>query len=110
MGLSNLLSPPIAFLCFLLVGLGIYGLGRLMAGQVVPEEGKGEPYACGEVYEAQRFRFGYAKFYVAALFFTIMHVAALAVATVPAGTHAIKALVYLGAIAVSIALLYIDFD
>jgi NADH:ubiquinone oxidoreductase subunit 3 (subunit A) len=110
MDLHILLSPPVAFLVFMLVGLGIYGLGRLMAGEVVPESGKSEPYACGEPFKAEHVRFGYAKFYVAALFFTLMHVAALVIATVPTGVNAFKALIYLGAIAVSIALLYVDFD
>lgn len=110
MELNLLLSPPFAFVIFVLVGLGFYGLGRLMAGVPVMEPGKDEPYACGEEYDSDRTKFGYARFWVAALFFTIMHVAALVIATVPAGTSAFKALIYLGAIAVSILLLYIDFD
>ncbi len=109
MDIRILLSPPVAFFVFVLVALGFNALGRLMAGAPVAEPGKSEPYACGEEYHAEKNRFGYAKVWVAALFFTIMPVAALAIAPVPQGVHAYKALRYLAAIAVSIALLFVDF-
>ncbi len=110
MDLKILLSPPIAFLLFMLVGYGLYALGNRMAGAPVPEPGKDEPYACGNEYEGQRFQFGYQKFYIAALFFTIMHVAIMTIATVPTGTGAYKAITYLAVIALSIYILYVDFD
>ncbi len=110
MDLNILLSPPIAFVLFMLLGYGLYALGPRMAGAPVPEEGKDEPYACGQEYEAQRFQFGYQKFYIAALFFTIMHVAIMAIATVPGGESAWKAITFLAVIAISISLLYVDFD
>lgn len=110
MDINILLSPPVAFLLFILVGLGLYALGRAMAGPSVPEEGKAETYACGEEFEGARFQFGYAKFYIAALFFTVMHVAALTIATVPSGADAWKGFLYLGAIALAISILYVDFD
>ncbi len=110
MDLKILLSPPIAFLLFMLVGYGLYALGSRMAGEVVPEVGKDEPYACGQEYQAQRFQFGYQKFYIAALFFTVMHVAIMTIATVPSGIGAYKAITYLSVIAISIYILYVDFD
>ncbi|HTY63444.1 MAG TPA: NADH-quinone oxidoreductase subunit A [Acidobacteriota bacterium] len=110
MNLSILLSPPVAFLvCFALCA-GIYGLGRLVEEKSVPVEGKYEPYACGESYQAEKQHFGYRKFYIAAIFFTIMHVAVLTIATVPGGTSAYRALIYLAAIAASISFLFVDFD
>lgn len=110
MNLSILLSPPVAFLvCFALCA-GLYGLGRLVEEKGTPVEGKYEPYACGENYKAEKLHFGYRKFYIAAIFFTIMHVAVLTIATVPGGTSAYRALVYLLAIAASISFLFMDFD
>jgi NADH:ubiquinone oxidoreductase subunit 3 (subunit A) len=111
-----LLSPPIAFLLFMLVGYGLYALGNRMAGVPVPDADanndvmKSEPYACGQEYQAQRFQFGYQKFFIAALFFTVMHVAIMTIATVPSGIGAYKAITYLSVIALSIYILYVDFD
>ena len=116
MGFLILLSPPIAFLLFMLVGYGLYALGDRMAGVPVPDADpqndvmKTEAYACGNEYEAQRFQFGYEKFFISALFFTVMHVAIMTIATVPSGTGAYKAILYLAVIALSIYILYVDFD
>jgi len=110
MDLSILLSPPVAFLICLLVSLGIYGFGRLVEEKATPVAGKYEPYACGEDYVAEKLHFGYRKFYIAAIFFTIMHVAVLTIATVPGGASAYRALVYLVAIAASISCLFVEFD
>jgi NADH:ubiquinone oxidoreductase subunit 3 (subunit A) len=110
MDLSVLLSPPVAFLACLLISAAIYGLGRLVEQKAVLVDGKYEPYACGEEYHAEKYEFGYRKFYIAAIFFTIMHVAVLTIATVPGGASAYRALVYLVAIAASISCLYVDFD
>ena len=116
MDLTILLSPPAAFLLFMLLGYGLYALGSGMAGAPVPDEDpnrdvmKGEPYACGQEYQAQRFQFGYQKFFIAALFFTVMHVAIMTIATVPSGASAWKAVLYLAVIALSIYILYVDFD
>jgi uncharacterized MAPEG superfamily protein len=108
MDLTILLSPPIAFLLFMLGGYGLYALGDRMAGVPVPDADpqndvmKSEPYACGNEYEAQRFQFAYEKFFISALFMTI--------ATVPSGAGAYKAILYLAVIAISIYILYVDFD
>jgi NADH:ubiquinone oxidoreductase subunit 3 (subunit A) len=110
MDLSILLSPPVAFLICFLICLVIYGLGRLVEEKGKPSEGKLEPYACGEPYQAEKLHFGYRKFYIAAIFFTIMHVAVLTIATVPGGAGAYRALIYLAAIAASISFVFIDFD
>jgi NADH:ubiquinone oxidoreductase subunit 3 (subunit A) len=110
MDLSILLAPPVAFLACLLISAAVYGFGYLVEEKAAPVEGKYEPYACGENYEAEKTEFGYRKFYIAAIFFTIMHVAVLTVATVPGGTIAYRALIYLGIIAASISCMYVDFD
>jgi NADH:ubiquinone oxidoreductase subunit 3 (subunit A) len=110
MNLSILLSPPIAFLICFGISAAIYGLGRLVEEKAKPNAGKYEPYACGEEYQSEKMSFGYRKFYVAAIFFTIMHVAVLTIATMPGGAGAYRALVYLVVIAASISCLYVDFD
>lgn len=110
MNLAVLLSPPVAFVACFLISAGIYGLGRLVEEKGRPAAGKYEPYACGEDYHAEKLEFGYRKFYIAAIFFTIMHVAVLTIATVPGGASAYRALVYLVAIAASISCLFVDFD
>lgn len=110
MDLSILLSPPLAFLACLLVSVGVYGFGHLVEEKGKPAKGKYEPYACGEDYMAEKTEFGYRKFYIAAIFFTIMHVAVLTVATVPGGITAYRALIYLVVIAASISCLFVDFD
>jgi NADH:ubiquinone oxidoreductase subunit 3 (subunit A) len=107
---SIILSPPVAFLICLLISAGLYGLGYLVEETATPVEGKYEPYACGEDYKAEKLHFGYRKFYIAAIFFTIMHVAVLTIATVPGGAIAYRALIYLVAIAASISFIFVDFD
>ncbi len=110
MDLAVLLSPPVAFTVCLLISAGIYGFGRLVEEKGAIVQGKYESYACGEDFRPEKFEFGYRKFYIAAIFFTIMHVAVLTVATVPGGAGAFRALIYLVVIAASISSLYVDFD
>lgn len=110
MNLAILLSPPVAFVFCFLISWAIYGLGRLVEEKGKPSHGKYEPYACGEEYRAEKSSFGYRQFYLAAIFFTIMHVAVLTAATVPGGALAYRAIVYLVVIAASISCLYVEFD
>jgi NADH:ubiquinone oxidoreductase subunit 3 (subunit A) len=110
MTLDVLLSPPVAFLVCLLLSAAVYGFGKLVEEKAAPVPGKYEPYACGEDFKAEKFEFGYRKFYIAAIFFTIMHVAVLTIATVPGGATAFRALAYLAVIAASISCMYVDFD
>ena len=59
------------------------------------------PYVGGEAVEAQTFLPGYQFFYVA-LFFTVVHVAALFVAIAPPGAPLWATLGYFGIVAVAI--------
>jgi len=108
--INILLSPPVAFLACLLLSWGLYGLGRLIGARPTPEPGKLEAYACGEDFSADKFTFGYRRFFIAAIFFTIMHVAVLTVATVPGGGAAWRGFLYLLVISASISILYVDFE
>jgi len=80
-----LLFPPISFLLILAV-IGILALlAKTLAARGVYSAGKGEPYACGQDVATGRIQPNYEEFYPFAFFFTIMHVAALIVCTVPSG-------------------------
>lgn len=110
MNIDILLSPPLAFAICLGLAYLIYLFGSAVAPKPQPSEGKLEPYACGENFEAEKFAFGYRRFFIAAIFFTIMHVAVLTIATVPAGAYAFRAFGYLVIIAASISILYSGID
>ena len=89
-----LLLPPLSFVVLLvLVVLHARGLSVLSphkGGVVRP--GTVRPYACGEDVPDQHMQPDYAQFFPFAFFFTIMHVVALIVATVPRGSGAASGL------------------
>ena len=101
-GIAILLSPPVAFVLFLAAALLLYRLGRRMAPKMTKVGGKLTSYACGEDMPGTKIQFGYRMFFFVALFFTIMHVAALVLATVPAGKIVLFAALYLAVIFLSI--------
>jgi hypothetical protein len=104
-GIGILLAPPVAFFVFLAAALGLYALGRGMAPKPNPAGGKLTTYACGENMPGTKVQFGYRLFFFIALFFTMMHVAVLVVATVPSGKIAFFALFYLVMIVLSVSAL-----
>jgi NADH-quinone oxidoreductase subunit A len=104
-GIGILLSPPVAFFVFLAAALGLYALGRGMAPKPNAAGGKLTTYACGEDIPGVKVQFGYRLFFFIALFFTMMHVAVLVIATVPAGPIVFFALFYLVMIALSVSAL-----
>jgi NADH-quinone oxidoreductase subunit A len=80
-----LLLPPIAF-CLLLAVTAVLGvLFRRLAPRGADSVGKTKAYACGEDVVTNRVQPSYSQFFPFAFFFTIMHVVALMLATVPAG-------------------------
>ena len=99
------LSPPLAFLVFLAIFYIIYFLAGRLAPRLNPIGGKLKSYACGEDIPGSKVQFGYRLFFFIALFFTMMHVAALVVATLPPGPIAYFGLFYLGMIFLSVAAL-----
>jgi NADH-quinone oxidoreductase subunit A len=101
-GIDVLLSPPVAFFVFLAAAFGLYALGRGMAPKLTKVGGKLTTYACGENIPGVKVQFGYRLFFFIALFFTMMHVAVLVVATVPDGAIAFFALFYLVMIVLSV--------
>jgi NADH-quinone oxidoreductase subunit A len=93
-----LLAPPLAFLVFLAIFTVVYLLAGRMAPKLTAVGGKLKSYACGEDVPGAKLQFGYRLFFFIALFFTMMHVAALVVATLPTGPIAYLGLFYLGMI------------
>lgn len=81
-----LLIPPVAFLIVWAAMALLERASRKLAVRDVPNtEGKTKAYACGETPETHRVMPDYSQFFPFAFFFTIMHVVALIVATVPRG-------------------------
>jgi NADH:ubiquinone oxidoreductase subunit 3 (subunit A) len=72
-----ILSPPIAFLIYLLlVGL-LSGMGRALAGQHETNPLKESGYTGGEKMGRQLAAPGYRPFFLTALFFAIVHLGVL---------------------------------
>ena len=101
-GIEFLISPPVAFVLFLAVAWLVYLVGKRMAPKMTRIGGKLTSYACGEDIPGTKVQFGYRLFFFIALFFTIMHVATLIIATVPAGKIVWFAVFYLAVIFLSI--------
>lgn len=83
-----MLITPITFVVVLVIMLILLRLlGLLSLAVKTPHgSGKGEAYACGEDVKNHRVQVDYQQFFPFAFFFTIMHVLALVVVTVPAGS------------------------
>jgi len=82
-----LLLPPAAFIVVLLVSILLSRVSRALEFKVSGEPGgKYKSYACGENVDKPRLQPEYSQFFPFAFFFTIMHVVALVIATVPKQT------------------------
>lgn len=104
-----LLSPPVAFVTLIIViGVLVLLASRLAVRPASVRSGTLQPYACGEDVKDHRVRPDYSQFFPFAFFFTIMHVVALIVATVPAENLPIfgMALLFVTASAMGLFILY----
>jgi hypothetical protein len=98
-----LLNPPVAFLAILAASLLLtQAFKRLSFKRKVGEKGaEMQAYSCGEDFKGHMIQPDYSQFFPFAFFFTILHVVALMIATVPAETahtFTIAALYILGAV------------
>ncbi len=77
-----LLAPPVAFLMYIvLVGL-LSGFGRVLAGAAHPNAAKSSPYASGEKNSMTQVTApGYRPFFTVALFFAILHLGVIVLAS-----------------------------
>jgi NADH:ubiquinone oxidoreductase subunit 3 (subunit A) len=78
---STLLTPPIALLAYLILVGVLAGSGRMLAGGGRPTPLKSTTYASGEEAPSAQAVPGYRPFFVIGLFFAILHLGALMVAT-----------------------------
>ncbi len=99
-----LTSAPLIAVYALVVCYLIYAWSERIAPVFIPSVNKIMPYVGGEVMEGQACQPGYQFFYVA-LFFVVVHVAALIIAIAPRDAPLAGTLGYLGIIAVAIAIL-----
>ncbi|MFZ2957755.1 MAG: hypothetical protein WA705_12780 [Candidatus Ozemobacteraceae bacterium] len=83
---SLLLSPPLAFLFILMVVMLTYRLSVFLVFHAPDAAGKLKAYACGEDSPIQRVRPDYTNFFQFAFFFTLLHVVAMILATMPSET------------------------
>ena len=79
--MPTLLTPPLAFVLYLVLGGLLLGLGRLLAGPAHPNAAKSSSYASGEAAPLSAAAPGYAAFYTIALFFAALHLGVLVLAT-----------------------------
>jgi NADH:ubiquinone oxidoreductase subunit 3 (subunit A) len=101
-GTNFLLFPPVAFTLFLLIGVLLYMFGALLAEKGSVNKGKKTQYACGEDVPAVKIQPDYSFFFPFAIFFTIIHVTALIMATLPVGNMALMGILYLVGISISL--------
>lgn len=101
----DLLASPVIVMAFALgIAFLIYAWSRTVAPAFTRSVNKTMPYVGGEAAEAQVFLPGYQFFYVA-LFFMVVHVAALVLATSPPDAPLWGPLGYLAIMAVAILIL-----
>jgi NADH:ubiquinone oxidoreductase subunit 3 (subunit A) len=101
-----LLSPPVAFCCFLALAYGIHQLSGRLAASSEEQPGKHQPYACGEDIVPPRAQLDYQPFFQLVLMFGILHLSALVISTLPPdGSSHRLATAYLVCIAISVLVL-----
>lgn len=76
-----LLTPPVAFLIYIPLVLGIIWLGRQLAGPGKPSPEKSSIYGSGEKASSIAAAPGYKPFFLVAFFFAILHLGMLVLGT-----------------------------
>jgi hypothetical protein len=76
-----ILTPPIAFLIFVLLAGILNRIGKALAGPETPSELKSSLYAGGEADHTVGGAPGYQPFFIIALFFAILHLGVLMLGT-----------------------------
>lgn len=74
-----LLSPPVAFLVYIVLVAILSGVGRMLAGPTRITPLKASVYASGEAPPTRPAAPGYRPFFVIALFFAVLHLGVLIV-------------------------------
>jgi NADH:ubiquinone oxidoreductase subunit 3 (subunit A) len=100
-----LLAPPLAFLAYLILAALLAGLGSRLAGQPSAPRSPLQHswYASGEAPASRRARPGYQPFYLVAVFFAVVHLAVLVLAT--SGMAPLAGVYLLGVLLILVALI-----
>ena len=107
--MPSILYPPIAFTVMILLAWCIMGLGARIAAQGRPGQGKTRHYACGEDIEMQPIQPNYSSFFSIAFAYSVIHVAALTIITIPSGKQALVGLAYFSIITFAVAAMVSEF-
>ena len=103
---SILFSPPSAVLITFLAVIILAKICSFFAsGSRKDQTDAKKAYACGEDFQEHSIRPDYSQFFSFAFFFTILHVVALVIATVPVETKEILAIAVVYVVAAIIGLL-----
>ena len=103
------LGPPIAFgVIFISAAVLSFVMSRLALRVKQPAAGSGKAYACGEDIPTHLVQPDYGQFLPFAFFFTILHVVALTVTTVPVESMGsfLIAVLYIAVAIVGLLVLY----
>jgi len=95
-------SPVGIFFIFILLVGAVYWWAGSLAPKADPAGGKANMYACGEALPELKHSSSAAMFFHVALFFTIIDVAALTVATIPAGAGFLLGIFYVAGISLAV--------
>jgi NADH-quinone oxidoreductase subunit A len=110
MNVGNIiLSPPLAFIIlFAVICVLALLASRLAVRPASVKAGTLKSYACGEDVQDHQARPDYDQFFPFAFFFTIMHVVALVIATVPAENFGMYglALLFVASSMIGLVILY----
>lgn len=79
--MSVMLTPPVAFLAYIGLVALLFVFGRLLAPAGRPSAAQSSLYAGGEVAATSKAAPGYRRFFIVALFFAVLHLGALVLAT-----------------------------
>ena len=103
--LAEALTSPFAiYVVALVIGILLYRWSRSIAPPFIPTPDKTMPHVGGAPSEAQTYHPSYHFFYVA-LFFTLVHVAGIVLATAPPGAPLWATIGYLALMALGVAVL-----
>ena len=106
-----LLLPPVVFIISLIAIWFFVRLAKHIEHPAVPVKGKEKPYACGEDIQASKAAPEYKSFFAFAVFFTILHVAGLMIATWATASVAKCCLLgagYIVIVGITLAMLFAD--
>lgn len=114
--MQMILTPPVAFIIYIVLVALLYGFGRLLAPVTRRSVAQSSIYAGGEIAATGKAAPGYRRFFIVALFFAVLHLGALVLATagLAGGAFAIGSamwvalLIYLGGLSLTLLILLVS--